>query len=322
MGVQPGAPDLEPPGDPQRLEHAIIDVLIRAMPGTATLPVGPGDDAAVLADGTAVTVDALVEGVHWDARLSAADVGWKAVAVNASDLGAMGAAPAWMVLTLALPSPPDPAWVAAFAAGAGEAARAYGVTLIGGDTTRSPGPRFVSITMGGRCVGAPARRSGGRPGDDVWVTGVLGLAGAGYVLMDPPPEALAALRRPRPPVAFAGTLAERRLVTAMMDLSDGLASDLPRLCRASRAGARIRPDALPLPEVLRGRDDALALAVGAGDDYELLFCAPPAHRDAIAAAAAEHAVRVTRIGALTPDAEVALVGRPWPAAWTHFPDVA
>lgn len=280
---------------------------------------GPGDDAAVLPDGTVVTVDTLVEGVHWDERLSPADVGWKSVAVSVSDCGAMGAHPAWMVLALSLPREHDPDWVAAFASGLAEASRAWGVPLVGGDTTRSPGPRFVSITMGGRLVGRPITRGGGRPGDDLWVTGTPGLAGAGYVLTFAPAEALDALRRPRPPIALALDLARENLPTAMMDLSDGLASDLPRLCRRSDVGAEVEPHLLPVHPALRGHTELLALQTAAGDDYELLFTASPSSRARIAALGAAHGVGVTRIGRLLADPAVVLRGRDWPAApYAHF----
>lgn len=279
---------------------------------------GPGDDAAVLADGTAVTVDALVEGVHWDERLSPEDVGYKAVAASVSDLGAMGARPRFMVLAASLSAgSAEPAWLDALSRGLGQAAARYDVALIGGDVTRTPGPTVLSITMGGPCVASPLLRSTARPGDAIWVTGTLGLAGAGWLLADPPAAALSALRRPDPPLSFALALAEAGAATAMMDLSDGLASDLPRLCRASGVGARISPDALPLHPALAGVADPVALAVGAGEDYQLLFCA---RSDAtLAELAARYGVALTRIGTIEAGDEVALVGRPWPPpAFTHF----
>lgn len=313
-------PILEPPSsDPQRLENTIIQTVLGAALPLASVRVGPGDDAAVLRDGTTVTVDALVEGVHWDWRLSPADVGWKAVAVNASDLGAMGARPEWMLLALCVPTTVDHDWIAAFAAGLGEASRAFGVGLVGGDTTRSPGPRIVSVTMGGPLVAAPITRSGGSAGDDLWVTGTPGLAGAGYVLADPPDAALSALRRPRPPVAFALELAREGLATAMMDLSDGLSSDLPRLCARSGVGAVVQPEHLPLHPALEGLPEALTLQAAAGDDYELLFAALPGARDRIVALASRHDVPVSRIGRLMADPAVVLEGAGWPEApFVHF----
>lgn len=309
---------LEPPqSGPNAREHHIIETLLRAAPpAPADLRVPPGDDAVVLADGTAVTVDALVEGVHWDARLSGSDVGFKAVAVSASDLGAMGARPHWMVLAVCLPAPHDQAWLAELAEGVGEACRAFEVALVGGDVTRTPGPRFVSVTMGGPCP-RPVRRSGARPGDVLWVTGTLGLAGAGYLLPDPPAAALRALRRPRPPVAFARDLAAAGLATAMMDLSDGLASDLPRLCAASGVGAEVDPDALPRhPDLVL--EDPVPLQVGAGDDYELLFTAAPGSADAIVRIGRRHDVAVTAIGSVD-GGGARLRGRAWPSdAFSHW----
>jgi thiamine-monophosphate kinase len=287
------------------------------------LRVGPGDDGAVLPLGDTVTVDALVEGCHFDARLSPADVGYKALAVSVSDLAAMGARPRWAVLALSLPSH-DAAWTGEFARGLGEACRRWQVALVGGDTTASPGPRVVSITAGGVLVGAPLRRDGARPGDLLWVTGTLGLAGAGWRLTAPPPAALAALRRPDPPVAFALAVARLGLASAAMDLSDGLAADLPRLLRSSRVhhptlGAWIGPAALPVGDV----PDALDHALRGGEDYQLLLSAPPARSAELQALAGAYGVRLTAIGRCTADATLSLGGGAWPPpAYAHFPSDA
>lgn len=280
---------------------------------------GPGDDAAVLNDGSVITVDQLVEGVHWDERLSAADVGYKAVAVSVSDLAAMGARPQWMVLALALPRPVDETWFDAFATGLHEACDAFGVPLVGGDTTRSPGPRLVGVTMGGRAVGNPVKRSTGRVGDDLWVTGTPGLAAGGYLHAAPPAECLVALRHPVPPLAFALDVGVRGLATAMMDLSDGLVDDLPRLARASGVGAAIDPALLPSHSAFTAAADPLIWQVAGGDDFELLLAADPASRAALRELAAHHGVRLTRVGSLTAGSDVVLIGRVWPApAFTHF----
>lgn len=319
---------------PHPREHAIIRTLLgsagagvrsraHAAPAGAGAEGGPraltvpaGDDAAVLADGTALTVDALVEGIHWDHRLSPADVGFKAVAASVSDLCSMGAAPRWMLLALSTRA--DDAWIEAFAAGLGEAARRWNVELVGGDTTGSPGPTVVSVTMGGACVAAPLTRTGARPGDAVWITGLPGLAGAGWMLDEPPLEALRALRRPEPPLDFALALATERLPTAMMDLSDGLASDLPRLCAASGVGATLDPAALPLHPALAGLSDPLAIQLGGGEDYQLLFTTAP--EAPVEALARRYGVAVARIGRITEGARVELLGRAWPApAFDHFP---
>lgn len=286
---------------------------MRALGGGILVP--PGDDCAVLPDGTALTVDALVEGVHWDDRLSPEDVGYKVVTVSVSDLAAMGARPAWMLL--AFSGRVREAWLQGFSRGVAEASARWDVPLIGGDVTTTPGPTVVSATLGGPCVSAPVRRSTARPGDAIWVTGTLGLGAAGYLLPDPPEAALAALRRPDPPLALALSLARSGVVTAMMDLSDGLASDLPRLCALSGVGARVDPDALPLDPSLRHVEDPLSLQVGGGEDYQLLFTAPP---DApITDLADDCGVQVTRVGVVTAEPRVILLGRPWPAVqFAHF----
>jgi len=253
-----------------------------------------------------------VQGVHFDSRLTPEDVGFKAVAVSVSDLGSMGATPAWMTLALCLPRDVDADWVQRFARGLGEAARTYNVSLVGGDTTRSPGPILVSVTMGGPLVADPLTRSGGRAGHDLWITGSLGIAAEGWLNATPGAPSLEALRRPAPPLAFALGLAERSLASAAMDLSDGLLTDLRRLCAASGVGAEVDPDRVP------GSSDDTARLAG-GDDYELLFTAPPDQRSQIQALAQRHGTDVTLIGALTQNTDVRLIGRPWPApAWRHF----
>lgn len=302
---------------PQDDEDTLVASLLgQRHPARPAAPrIGPGDDAAVLRDGTAVTVDALVEGVHFDARLSPDDVGHKAIAASVSDLAAMGARPAWAVLTLAVPHA-DPAFDDGFARGFSEACTRWGVDLVGGDTVRSPGPRMISVTMGGPVVAEPMTRSGAQPGDVVFATGTLGLAGAGWMLDAPPPEALAALRRPDPPVAFALALARSGVVTAAMDLSDGLAVDLPRLARASGVGAVVRPADLPGHPVLG--DTPVPFQVGGGEDYQLLFTVPPDAASLVTALAAGHGVRCTAIGRITDGDQVVLEGMDWPQGWSHF----
>ena len=276
--------------------------------------------------GEVVTVDTLVEGVHFGARLSAADVGFKAVAASVSDLASSGARPRWMLLALSLPpDPPVLPWVRAFARGLAEACTQFGVYLIGGDVTGVPagGPRFVCPTLAGIAT-SPMLRSTARPGDVVWVTGQLGLAGAGWSLDEPPPEALARLRRPQPPLSFALALAASGLATAAMDLSDGLAADLPRLAWASGVQAVIDPARLPLSDALAGCPDPLALQLSGGEDYELLFTSPPGAEPELAQLALEHGVQATPIGALRPGRGAILIHEggdplPWPEpAFDHF----
>ncbi|MCB9741144.1 MAG: thiamine-phosphate kinase [Alphaproteobacteria bacterium] len=270
----------EMPDDPD--EAYVIRTLTHRLSAPRPPTVGPGDDAAVLDDGLTLTVDAMVEGVHWDDRLSPEDVGAKLVAVNASDIAAMGASPRWALLALSLPDPLDRAWVEGFSRGLRRALDACGAELVGGDTTASRGARVASLSMGGALVGPPLLRSGARPGDQLWVSGTLGDAAGGFYLDPPPEELLAALRRPRPPLALGPALSREGLASAAMDVSDGLAADLAKLCEASGLGAEVEPERVPLSPALRAADpDALDHALGFGEDYQLLFTAPPerARRD-------------------------------------------
>ncbi len=291
-------------------ELFVIDAA-RAVAGTGAV-VGIGDDGAVLADGTVVTVDTMVEGVHWDQRLSAADVGYKLVATNVSDLDAMGARPSWAVLALSLPAPLDRDWVSAFFAGFAAARTRWPFVLAGGDTTRATGPRVASLTLAGRAA-RPCLRAGASPGEDIWVSGELGLAAEGYASPCPRPEARAALQRPPVPAPLGARLAEEGLASAMIDLSDGLARDLARLCRASRVGALVDPAALPTRT-------SLGEAVAFGEDYQLCFTAPPSRRALIESLSSAAGVAVTAIGTTTPEPEIRLLGHEgWPSpSFDHF----
>jgi thiamine-monophosphate kinase len=302
------------PDDPG--ERSIIDALLEGRPRVGPPPiVDVGDDVAVLPGGLAVGADTMVEGVHWDDKLSPADVGWKLVAVNASDLGATGARPAWCTLSLSLPRPLDLSWVRGFAAGLHAALAAFGVRLVGGDTTRSPGPRVAALTMGGP-VARPLTRAGGRPGDALFVTGTLGDAAAGFAEGGP---GLAALRRPAPPVALGVALAESGLVNAMMDISDGLFTDLSRLCAASRCGATVEAAALPASPQVAASPQRLAHQVAWGDDYQLLFTAPAERLPALRQLSGD--TPLTPIGRLDAAPGLRLVGADWPApALHHFGD--
>jgi thiamine-monophosphate kinase len=299
----------EPPDAAQDDERWVVERAATVSRGL-TPGAGVGDDAAALPLGNLVTVDTMVEHVHWDARLSPADVGWKLVAVNVSDIGAMGGRPRWATLALTLPRPLDRAWVDAFFDGLGEGLAAFGVVLVGGDTTRGAG-RVVSLTVGGSAE-RPVPRSGARAGEDVWVTGVLGRSAAAFLRARPAAADLGWLRRPCPPVHFGALLGEHGLASAMMDLSDGLAVDLTRLCRASGVGARIEPTALPTT-------GTLAEATAFGEDYELLFTADPGRASAICSLAEMAGIRVSRIGSTTAAPTVSLTGAAWPrATFSHF----
>lgn len=296
---------------PDPAEDWVIDRMRAPTPAVPGLVLGIGDDAALFDDGRVLTVDSMVEGVHWDDKLSPADVGWKLVAVNVSDVAAMGARPSFALLAMGLPSPLDRAWVEAFADGLHAACARWGVGLVGGDTTRSP-VRTLSLTVGGRAA-RPVGRSTGRVDDDIWVTGRLGLAAEGFLAPDPRPEALARLRRPEPPVAFAVALAEAGLATAMMDLSDGLARDLGRLCVASGCGATVDPDAVP-------GDAPLDWRVAFGEDYELLFCASASDRDAVRSLAIMLDIPLSLVGRLDAPPGLRLAdGGAWPPSlFVHF----
>jgi thiamine-monophosphate kinase len=264
---------------------------------------GIGDDAALLRvpDGhdLVVATDVLNSGVHFPRDTAAADIGWKALAVNLSDLAAMGARPAWCTLALSMPHP-DAVWLEGFLDGFAALASQHDVALVGGDTTR--GPLSVCVTVQGLVArGAALRRDAAQVGDEVWVTGTLGDAAAALAQLQAGGVADAALRarldRPEPRVDFALALAG--IAHACIDLSDGLLQDLGHVCRASGLGAQVDVDALPASPALAARSSGDTLrgeqACG-GDDYELCFTAPPGAADALQARAASAGVQLSRVG--------------------------
>jgi thiamine-monophosphate kinase len=280
---------------------------IRALLGSVVedprLRVGPGDDAAVIGD-LVVSTDLTVEDVHFRrAWLTLEEVGHRAVTVALSDLGAMGAEPVAVLLSLALPDR-DRALAAATSLGGGAraAAEAAGATLAGGDLTRSPGPLVADVVVLGR-ASAPVLRSTARAGDDLWVTGVLGgSAGAVEAWMsgsEPSPELRRRFAAPSPPLTLLRDLGSRTGITAALDLSDGLLADAGHLAAASGLRARVEVRRVPVDPALAGMDEAEAmrLALEGGEDYQLLFAAP---RDARASLEAPGAIRLTRVGELTP----------------------
>jgi thiamine-monophosphate kinase len=203
--------------------------------------------------------------------------------------------------------------------GLAEASQTFGVELIGGDTTRSPGPKFLSITMGGLCLQEPITRDKAKPDDLLYVTGTLGLAASGYAMSSPFDAALQALRRPSPPLEFALESAGEGLIHAMMDLSDGLHSDLPRLCEASGVGACVYRDQLPSHPELDQCPDALAYKLSGGDDYQLLFTSPPESQAALKACARKHSIQLKAIGIITKASDIQLSGEQWPdPTFRHF----
>ena len=180
---------------------------------------GIGDDCALLSGQQVVSTDTMVEGVHFDERLSAEDIGWKLVAVNASDIAAMGRAPNWATLNVALPSKSPMQWVKDFARGLRMALSTWNISLIGGDVVRTEGPIVLSMTMGGIGRTKPIWRSGAEIGNAVFVTGNLGEAAAGFFEKSNE-EGLKWLRRPKPPIEFGVNIGTLGIATAMMDLSD------------------------------------------------------------------------------------------------------
>jgi thiamine-monophosphate kinase len=251
-------------------------------------------------------VDTIVAGRHFPDGTDARSIGHRALAVNLSDMAAMGATPAWATLALTLPSV-DAAWLERFSAGLFDLANAHRVALVGGDTTR--GPLTVSVQILGHVPrGAALRRSGAREGDVLAVTGTLGDAGAGlaYFSAPPPTGARAAVEAlihrfeyPTPRVQFG--LTARGIATAAMDLSDGLVGDLPKLAQASGLAGHVAIERLPLSDALLAAADlrqARNWALGAGDDYELLLAVPPARYGALEAAAARLNLRLTAVGEL------------------------
>jgi len=284
----------------------IKQYFVRPTPGRATL--GIGDDCALLTPSpgmqTAISSDMLVEGRHFFAGEDAQRLGHKSLAVNLSDLAAMGARPVAFTLALALPAA-ERAWLEGFSRGLFALADAHGCELIGGDTTK--GPLNICITVFGEVAPSRAlRRSAARPGDDIWVSGTLGdarLALAGYLgelTLSPDVQAAAGTRMhtPTPRVALGVMLAERGLAHAAIDISDGLVGDLGHILEKSHAGATLNADALPAGPVLATQPLALrrAFTAAGGDDYEICFTAPAANRDAILAAAEACSTPVTRIG--------------------------
>lgn len=321
---------------------AAIRARVPADPGW--LAVGIGDDAAVAAPerGTleVFTTDSVIEGVHFDPRASTrADVGWKALAVNLSDIAAMGATPRLALLSLALPSRHATADLDGFLDGFLALASEARVVLAGGNLARTTGPLVADVTVVGfvrprRLL----RRGGARPGDGLYVSGTLGAATAGLMWwrhaqdtaeprdgIDP---CLARHRRPVPRLRLGALLGRNKAATACIDLSDGLADGVRQICEASGVGASIDAEALPIEPAARlwfehrGLDPVQA-ALSGGDDYELLFTAPPRNRGRLATVIRQgRAVQVTRIGEVTRERDIVLrtqgKDQPLPMGFSHF----
>ena len=301
----------------------------RATPGAV---LGVGDDCALLAPSPgmqlAVSSDMLLEGRHFSPQDSPAGIGHKSLAVNLSDLAAMGATPRWATLSIALPEAND-AWLTAFARGFFRMADLHSIELVGGDTTR--GALTISITVIGEVPpGQALRRDGAQAGDDIWVSGVLGSAAMslayrqGRLFMEQIDAAkvLPALYLPTPRVELG--IALRGIAHSAIDISDGLLGDLGHILQRSKTGAAIEFAALPtLPVVQNYLQEAVArnCVLAGGDDYELCFTAPPANRDVVLAAATSADVSVTRIGRITAEPGLTVIGtdgQPLPIEHTGY----
>lgn len=304
----------------------------RRTPANGATRLGIGDDCALLAvpEGheLAVTSDTLVEGVHFFPDVRPDDLGHKVLAVNLSDLAAMGAAPFAFTLALTVPRA-DESWLQGFADGFFALARRFGVDLVGGDTTHGPVVVVTVQAMGSLPAGTALRRSGARPGDDVYLTGRLGEAGLGLRMVRgevSPTDAAALERFHRPEPRVAAGQALRGLASACIDVSDGLAADLGHILRASDAGGCLDWEALPLPPFLRAEADAggdWRFALECGDDYELCFTAPPGNRASIMAALAALDCPGSRIGRIEAEKGLRILrlGEPVelePKGYRHF----
>jgi thiamine-monophosphate kinase len=323
-------------------EHALIArVRDRVPPAPGWVAVGLGDDAAVIVPERnaleVVTTDALVEGVHFDRAFTPPSaIGHRALAVNLSDLAAMGAAPRAALLSLVLPPGLPLADFEAMVDGFMALAAAHGVALIGGNITRSPGPLIVDVTAIG--TARPRRvltRSGARPGDEIWVSGDIGSAAAGL-------QSLAAgaceggrmaacesaFLEPQPRVRLGTLLGRNRAASSCVDLSDGLADGLHQLADASSVGLEVESAAVPVTAEARswfeGRGlDPVTAALTGGDDYELLFTVRPKGRSRFETARRQaRGLRLTRIGTVRREPGLNLmrggIAGPVPAGYVHF----
>ena len=308
---------------------------VRAFP----LLVDTGDDTAAWQTGTACelfTTDTMVEGIHFTRQTTPwRDLGWKAVAANVSDVASMGGLPTYALITLGLPPETVVADIEEMYRGMLELGGEYGMAIVGGDIVRSP-VLFVTTALTGVAQRPPLLRSKARPGDLVAVSGYLGSSGGGLRLLLECPDVAGeaadflrtAHRRPAPAVRQGQLLAEAGIVTAM-DVSDGLTDDLGKLCAASGVAARVRASAAPVHPLLRQQfpGDCMALALGGGEDYVLLFTGPPGVVEPIIPQLGEGSAVIGSIeavgeadalgrAAVVDDAgqEISLAGR----GWDHF----
>ncbi|MGC1107753.1 MAG: thiamine-phosphate kinase [Candidatus Acidiferrales bacterium] len=284
------------------------------------LLLGIGDDAAVLRPSPrfewAISTDFSLEGTHFQPNYPPHSIGYKSLARATSDLIAMGAKPRYFLLALALPSNKTAKWITFFASGMSRAAREFDARLIGGDISRSTSVTICITVLGEMPAGLAVTRSGARPGDLIYVSGTLGAAQLGLEIVFRGPSRQPFLRKylrphfyPQIPAALGQALARRRIPSAMMDISDGLSTDLTRLCTASGVGAQISADKIPAakipPSLLAAGIDPLTLALHGGDDYGLLFTVPPKSAQRLGRIAPRP--QITQIGEITRTRKIILV---------------
>lgn len=311
---------------PAKGEFDLIRRYFAPLSAAAPGALGLRDDAALLTppegEELVLTADAQVEGVHFIGDEPPGDIAAKLLRTNLSDLAAMGATPLGYLLTTAWPRNIAEDWIAAFAAGLSEDQKRFGLALLGGDTVATPGPLTLSLTALGRVPqGQALRRSGGRVGDDVWVSGTIGDA---YLGLEVARDALDALsradreallaryRRPDPRLALGERL--RGLAHAAIDVSDGLLADLGHVAEACGIALEIEITAVPVSPAARRAGIATERLIVGGDDYELAFLAPVEAREAIATAGRQADVPLTRIGSGRPGGGVQVLRRGAPLA--------
>jgi thiamine-monophosphate kinase len=320
-------------------ERALISRLLARLPRPSpSLLIGPGDDAAVVRPGRAalqvLTTDALVEHVHFSrAWASPESIGHKALAVNLSDLAAMGALPRWALLSLVLPPDTPLSFVDGLVDGLAALGSQHGVTVAGGNVTRSPGPVVIDVTAGGEVAQRKfITRAGAHPGDELWLSGSIGGAHAALAMLSadeaPGPALAERLHRPTPRVRLGAAIAAHRAARGLIDLSDGLGAAVTQVAEASGCGARIDADAIPV--MAEAREwwnakgvDPVQVSLAGGEDYELLLAVPARWGGRL-----RHLRRqvtdppLTRIGTLTRDRALVLsrpgIETPLPGGFEHF----
>lgn len=331
--------------DEARGEDALIQETFAPLASGFAGAFGLKDDCALYAPPSGkeivFTTDAVAEGVHFFSDDAPADIAWKALAVNVSDLVAKGATPVAYLMAVSFPERPSAAWLRRFQAGLADAQSAFGLALAGGDTDRRPGPLSIAVTaIGVVPAGRFVRRGTAAAGDLLFLSGSLGASALGLLLRQAPERADALgldaagaealvrrYLRPQPKLALAPVLAQ--FASAAMDVSDGLVKDCGRMAQASGVAASIDAGRIPWSDptqiALRTRPDLLGLALSGGDDYEVLAAVPPENAAAFREAAAKGGVSVSEIGRLTDGQGVTVtgsdgrevdVGR---AGWDHFP---